>query len=65
MSARKIPEPKQTIIVVTDCTEHPFKSNTEVEVQEVRGHGVVYAKSKDGLKGFLVPDDYMLPDLSE
>ncbi|WP_043931147.1 hypothetical protein [Bacillus sp. EB01] len=45
--------------VTDDPREHPFFSNTIVEVVEVMDHGVVWVKNKDGTYGCLIPHDYI------
>lgn len=65
MREQRKPKLKEKLRVVTDCTEHPFFSNTIVEVVEVKDYGVVWAKNSKGELGCLIPDDYIFEDSIE
>ncbi|MEC1440539.1 MULTISPECIES: hypothetical protein [Bacillus] len=65
MTKRRKPKLKEKIRVVTDDFDHPFKSNTLVEVTEILDYGVVWAKDKSGILGCLIPDDYVFEDSIE
>ena len=58
MRKRHNPIIGETIVIVKESTEHPFKEGELVTVVGKRDYGVLWVKNKDKVEGCIIPEEY-------